>query len=115
MSLSTLVSSADVAQRRVFGQFATPELFGPNQSPLSAVRLPQALVSVAAVSSPTYPFDNSGAVQLSSAFADSRHTSFFLTDSLAMIRATLPCFRIAIAIATWRQAMVCLRPLSYYG
>jgi len=56
MSLSTLVNSADIAQRRVFGLFATPDMFGPNQSPLSAVHLPQALVSVVAASLPTLPF-----------------------------------------------------------
>jgi len=115
MSLSTLVISADIAQRRVFGLFATPDMFGPNQSPLSAVHLPQALVSVVTASLPTCPFASSGGVQLSSALAESRRISFFLTDSLAMMRASLPCFRIANAIATWRQALVCLRPLSYYG
>jgi hypothetical protein len=56
MSLSTLVNSADIAQRRVYGLFATPDMFGPNQSPLSAVHLPQALVSVVAASLPTLPF-----------------------------------------------------------
>jgi len=115
MSLSTLVSSADIAQRRVFGLFATPDMFGPNQSPLSAVHLPQALVSVVTAPSPACSFANSGGVQLSSALAGSRRISFFLTDSLALMRASLPCFRIANAIATWRQAVVCLRPLSYYG
>jgi len=115
MSLSTLVNSADIAQRRFFGMFVTPDMFGPNQSPLSAFRLPQALVSVVAASSPMCPFASLGGVQLSSALAGSRRISLFLTDSLTVMRASLPCFRIAYAIATWRQAMVCLRPLSYYG
>jgi len=46
MSLSTLVCVADVAQRRVSGLFATPELFRLTQSPLGAIRLPQAPTSV---------------------------------------------------------------------
>lgn len=46
MGLSTLVDFAAVAQRRVFGLFATPVSFRPTQSPLGAVLLPQALVPV---------------------------------------------------------------------
>jgi len=52
MGLSTLGLFAAVAQRRVSGLFATPDLFGPNQNPLGAVLLPQALVSVGPTPSP---------------------------------------------------------------
>jgi len=56
-----------------------------------------------------------GEVEVSSALADSRSISFVLTESQAMMWALLFCFRLANAIATWRQAKVCLRPLSSYG
>jgi len=46
MSLSTLVSIADIAQRRVYGLFATPVSFRLTQSPLGAVLLPQVPTSV---------------------------------------------------------------------
>jgi hypothetical protein len=46
MSLSTLFYIAAVAQRRVYGLFATPVPFRLTQSPLGAVLLPQALTSV---------------------------------------------------------------------
>jgi hypothetical protein len=43
---------ADVAQRRVFGLFATPVSFRLTQSPLGATILPQALTSVVPTSLP---------------------------------------------------------------
>lgn len=87
MSLSTLVNSADIAQRRFFGMFVTPDMFGPNQSPLSAFRLPQAPASVVTAPSPMRPFASLGEVQLSSALAGSRRVSLLLTDSLTVMRA----------------------------
>jgi len=50
--LYVIVHFADVAQRRVFGLFATPVSFRLTQSPLGAVLLPQALTSVVPISSP---------------------------------------------------------------
>jgi len=47
MSLSTLVSFADVAQRQDSGMPATPGTFRLCQNPLGAYHLPQALTSVA--------------------------------------------------------------------
>jgi len=94
---------------------ATPDSFRLNQSPLGAIHLPQAPTSVGHAPSPEGPFDDLGEVMLSSAVADSRVIPFVLTESQAMMWALLFCFRLANAIATWRQAKVCLRPLSSYG
>jgi hypothetical protein len=52
MSLSTLLGYAAVAQRRIYGLFATPESFRLTQNPLGADLLPQALVSVGNTPSP---------------------------------------------------------------
>jgi hypothetical protein len=52
MSLSTLLNYAAVAQRRIYGLFATPESFRLAQSPLGADLLPQALISVGNTPSP---------------------------------------------------------------
>jgi hypothetical protein len=74
MSLSTLLPQsvvADIARRRNSGMLATPEMFGSNQNPLGANRLPQDLTPVASTSSPKRPFVGPGKVELSVAFATS--------------------------------------------
>jgi len=106
---------ASAAWRRVYGLLATPDSFGLNQSPLGAIHLPQAPRTVGHAPSPEGPFENPGEVEVSSALADSPSISFVLTESRALIWALLFCFGLANAIATWRQAKVCLRPLSSYG
>jgi len=60
-------------------------------------------------------FVSSGGVALSSALADSRAISLVLAESQALMWAMSPCFGVAYAFATRRQAEVCLRPLSFYG
>jgi len=62
---------------------ATPEMFGSNQNPLGAYRLPQVLTIVESASSPKRPFVGPGEVELSLAFANSRTILFFLTDTWA--------------------------------
>jgi hypothetical protein len=81
MSLSTLLPQsvvADIARRRNFGMLATPDSFRLNQNPLGAYHLPQALKTVAPSPSPERPFEDSGEVILSLAFANSRVTLFCL-------------------------------------
>jgi len=94
---------------------ATPDSFRPNQSPLGAIHLPQAPTIVRHTPLPEGFSVVAGEVDLSSALADSRSISFVLTDPAPILWAKLLCFRVANAIATWRQAKVCLRPLSFFG
>jgi len=94
---------------------ATPDSFRPNQSPLGAIHLPQAPTIVRHNPLPEGFSEVAGEVDLSSALADSRSISFVLTDPAPILWAKLLCFRAANAIATWRQAKVCLRPLSFFG
>jgi len=58
---------------------ATPDSFRLNQSPLGAIRLPQAPATVGRTPSPEGPFEDSGEVTLSSTLADFRVISFCLT------------------------------------
>jgi len=69
MSLSTLcIKVADVARRRDSGMLATPDSFRPNQSPLGAVLLPQALTTVGTFPSP----ERLSLARAGSAFSDAK-------------------------------------------
>jgi len=69
---------ADIARRRNSGMLATPDLSGSSQNPLGAIRLPQALTTVASIRHQKDPFVDSGEVALSAALADSRAILFCL-------------------------------------
>jgi len=51
---------------------------------------------------------------VSSALADFPTISFFLTEPKLEL-SSMHCPLLAHAIASWRQAQVCLRPLSSFG
>jgi len=103
MSLSTLVytrrrsSAADSVCCNPWHIQAVPEPPG---------RLPPAPGSHIrrAVPSPGNSFVDSGGLTFSSARADSHAVAFFLADSWTLMWALLLCFRLANALATWRQA-----------
>jgi len=54
-------------------------------------------------------------VLLSLALANSRNISFFLTDTHTLSWARCLALLVTHAMAPWRQAKVCLRPLPSYG
>jgi len=60
---------------------ATPDMSGPYQNPLGAIRLPQALTTVAHTPSPKGTFVSSGVVALSATYVASRTISFVLTET----------------------------------
>lgn len=101
MGLST-IGFAAVAQRRVFGLFATPDLFRPNQSPLGAGLLPQALISRRTRSVAGGPFVSSGWVALWSTCAESRTITFILAETPSCGMSLNVLLTIAIAMSFWR-------------
>jgi hypothetical protein len=60
-------------------------------------------------------FASSGVVGVSSALADSRPIALVLAESQAYDVCLIALPGVADAVATRRQAKVCLRPLSFYG
>jgi hypothetical protein len=60
---------------------ATPDSFRLNQNPLGAIRLPQALTTVAHIPLPGGTFASSGTVVLSANRFTSRTISFVLTET----------------------------------
>jgi hypothetical protein len=61
------------------------------------------------------PFDNPGGVLVWSTLADFPDHPVRPHGIPDCDVSYVACFRVANALATWRQAKVCLRPLSCYG